>query len=88
MLISQISYIKLVRLHQLSYIQQRRKEYLGRFAKNGIKNNTLKDLFPLNNKKHNMNTRKNEKYVVNFANTNRLKNASVISMQKILNDEH
>ena len=71
----------------LDTLEQRRKEFFKRFAKNEILKNTLNDLLPLNNKKHNMKTRKNEKYVVNFANTNRLKNASVISMQKILNDE-
>ena len=50
-------------------------------------NNTLKDLFPLNQKKHIMNNRNQEKYKVNFANTNRLKNSSVITMQKLLNEE-
>jgi len=46
-----------------------------------------KDLFPLNQKKHIMNNRNQEKYKVNFANTNRLKNSSVITMQKLLNEE-
>ena len=50
-------------------------------------NNTLNDLFPLNNKKHRMNDRKQETYKVNFANTNRLKNGSIIAMQKLLNEE-
>ena len=59
-----------------------------RFAKNGIKNQTLNDLFPINEKIHKMNKRTNEKYKVNFANTDRLKNASIITMQKLLNEDN
>ena len=34
-----------------------------------------------------MNTRKTEKYEVNFANTERLKKGSIITMQTYLNNE-
>ena len=34
-----------------------------------------------------MKTRKNEVYDVNFANTERLKKGSIITMQKYLNDD-
>ena len=34
-----------------------------------------------------MKTRKNEKFQVKFANTNRLKNSSIPSMQKYLNED-
>ena len=44
-----------------------------KFAKNGIKNNTLNDLFQVNDKKHKMETRENNNYNVTFANTDRLK---------------
>ena len=71
----------------LETLEQRRIELCRRFARNGIINNTLNDLFPLNNKIHRMNNRKHEIYKVNFANTNRLKNGSVISIQKLLNEE-
>ena len=57
-----------------------------KFAQSGIKNGNLKDLFPLNDKQHKMQTRNNEKYEVMFANTNRLKDGSIITMQKMLND--
>ena len=49
--------------------------------------NTLNDLFPRNDPKHKM-ERKKEKFKVNFANTERLKNASVITMQNLLNQEN
>ena len=47
----------------------------------------MNELFLENTKKHNMETRKNDKYVVNFAHKERLKNSSVISMQNYLNNE-
>ena len=47
----------------------------------------MKYLFPENEKKHVMNTRKAEKYDINFANTERLKKGSVITMQTYLNNE-
>ena len=71
----------------LETLENRRKELSRRFANNGIMNGTLNDLFPLNPKKHKMNIRKKEKYKVNFANTGRLKNSSIISMQRLLNEE-
>ena len=58
-----------------------------KFAKNGIKNKTLNYLFPINEKMHQMKTRENNKLKVNFANTDRLKNSSIISMQNMLNED-
>ena len=55
--------------------------------KNGIKNNNLNDLFPENDKTHRMKTRAVEKYRVQHANTERLKNSSIITMQKVINYE-
>jgi hypothetical protein len=64
-----------------------RRNFLNlKFAQSGIKNEKLKDLFPLNDKHHKMQTRNNEQYEVMFANTNRLKNGSIITMQNMLND--
>ena len=71
----------------LETLEKRRIMLCRKFAKNGIMNNTLQDLFPLNNKKHKMNKRHQEKYKIDFANTNRLKNSSVIAMQRLLNEE-
>ena len=47
---------------------------LAKFAKKGIYNNTMLDLFPLNKKKHKVET---------HANTERLKTGSIIAMQKL-----
>ena len=58
-----------------------------KFAKNGIQNDTLNDLFKVSDKMHQMKTREDYTYKVDFANTNRLKNASIISMQNLLNED-
>ena len=66
-------------------LENRRKIWTKRFATNGIMTNTLTYLFPIKNKEHEMKRRKNETYKVNFAHMERLKNASIITMQKSLN---
>ena len=69
----------------LDSLEIRRKNLNLKFAQSGIKHDKLNDLFPLNDKIHKMQTRKDEKYEVLFANTNRLKNGSIITMQNMLN---
>ena len=73
-------------LLNLDSLKERRKVLTLKFAKSGIKNNKMNDLLPLTDKIHDMKTRKNEKYRVDFANTERLKNASIITMQNMLNE--
>ena len=70
----------------LDSLQKRRHNMCLKFAKSGIKNGKLNDLFPVNEKTHKMKTR-DDKYKVQFANTDRLKNASIITMQNMLNDD-
>ena len=45
-------------------------------------------MFPEKPKPHGMNTRHEERYEVQFANTDRLKNSPLIYMQKLLNLNH
>ena len=69
----------------LQTLEQKRKELCLNFAINGIKNNTLADLFPEKISNHLMEKRNNEKYEVFKANTDRMRNSSVIYMQNLLN---
>ena len=71
----------------LDSLEERRKTLCLKFAKSGIKYDKLNYLFPEKEKKHIMNTRKTEKYDVNFVNTERLKRGSVITTQTYLNNE-
>ena len=69
----------------LDSLEVRRRNLCLKFAQTGIKHKTLDDLFPINEKLHSMKTRDENKYKVNFANTNRFKNSSIITMQNMLN---
>ena len=69
----------------LESLSIRRQLLCLKFAKDGIKHEQLSDLLPINQKEHNMKTRDQEKYFVQFANTKRLKTGSIIRMQNYLN---
>ena len=75
-----------LRILNLDSLEIRRNDLHLKFAQSGIKNDKLNDLFPLNDKNHKMQTRNNEKYEVMFANTNIMKNGSIITMQNMLNN--
>ena len=74
-------------LLNIESLQERREIMTLKFAKNGIKYNNLKDLLPEQENLRNIETRHQDKYKVNFANTDRLKNSSIISMQNLLNHD-
>jgi hypothetical protein len=50
-------------------LENRRKELCLSFATKCTKNDKMKHMFPLNEKSHDMNMRSDEKYKVQFANT-------------------
>ena len=50
------------------------------------KNNTLADLLKENYKEHNMQTRKDETYQVDFCHTERFRKSSIVYMQSQLNE--
>ena len=67
-------------------LEDRREELCLHFAKKCTKSDKLKHMFPLNVKSHIMDTRKDEKYKVQIANTERLKNSAIIYMQNLLKE--
>ena len=81
------NYEESLMLLNLDTLEKRRQELCLRFAKNGIKQDKLNDLFPKNYKEHEMKTRNVKKYKVNFANTERYKKSSIVAMQNMLNEE-
>ena len=82
-----VNYENALIILNLDSLKSRREVLCEKFAKHGIKYNKLADLFPENNKNHKMKTRESEKYDVKFANTDRLKNSSIINMQHCLNND-
>ena len=67
-------------------LSERRCELSLNFAQKCLKNKKTQNMFPLNMKKHNMDTRHPEKFKVQHANTERLKKSPIIYMQNLLNE--
>ena len=65
---------------------QRREILSLKFAKNCLKNEKVKNFFPVNNK-HDKNTRNQEKFKVRFARTKRYLNSTIPSLQRLLNKD-
>ena len=61
-----------------------RKKFSLRFAKNCIRNEKVRNMFPINLNKTKI-TRNPNKYKVNFAKTERYKKSSIPSLQRMLN---
>jgi hypothetical protein len=71
----------------LESLKSRREDLCLNFAKKCVKSDQFQHMFPKDIKSHDMNTRKEEKYNVQFANTERLQNSPIIYMQKLLNTD-
>jgi hypothetical protein len=69
-------------------LAERRKRLCIEFALRTRKNGKMKHMFPLNNNKTNVNTRKPEKYQVQNARTNRNIKSTIPYMQRLLNENH
>ena len=79
------SYESALNLLELESLAERREILCMQFAKKCTTNPKMKHLFQPNNKKHPMNTRFEELYEVDHANTGRLQNSPVLYMQNLLN---
>ena len=79
------SYRKALVTLNLETLEERREYLCLKFAQKCTKNEKTQKMFPLNRKNHHMDTRNREKYLVQFANTERLRKSSIIYMQKLLN---
>ena len=71
----------------LETLASRRENLCLSFAKKCVKSDKMRHMFPKNIRSHNMNTRNEEEYVVQFANTGRLQKSPLIYMQKLLNED-
>ena len=66
----------------LEILEDRRAALCLKFAKAGIKNKKLHDLLPEKGKDHKMEKISNDKVLVQFANTDRLRKSSIIKISK------
>ena len=67
-------------------LDERREELCLQFAIKSTKNRKTMEMFPRNLKKHQMTTRNEDTFKVQFTNTKRLKKSPIIHMQKLLNE--
>ena len=81
-----LDYTHARKILQLETLENRRKMLCLKFAKKSSKHPKASDLFPLNSP-HGYNTRKTEKFLVQPAKTERLKNSAVPQMQRALNTD-
>jgi hypothetical protein len=79
------NYTHALRRLGIETLHARREQLCSNFALKCLKNPKFNDMFPLNDKNHIMDTRNPEKYKVQFAHNERLKNSPVIYMQRLLN---
>ena len=70
----------------LDNLHDRRTLLCLNFARKSCKNPKTSDMFPRNQKQHNMETRNPEDFQVQHANTERLLKSSIIYMQNLMND--
>ena len=80
------SYKKALNVLDLEPLDQRRDYLCLKFAQKCTRNEKTKHIFPLNEKKHNMNLRKTEKFKVTHANRDRLRKSPIVHMQHLLNN--
>ena len=73
---------------KLDTLEKRREILCLRFAKNCLKHEKMKNLFPLNKTKHCMKKRKQRKFQTKQHNTNRYKKSALPYMRKLLNIEN
>ena len=82
---SYTTYFEALNILQLDRLKLRREKLTLAFVKRSLSDGKLRDLFPIRKKPHIMNTRKPEKYIIQHANTERLKNSPILAMQRLLN---
>ena len=66
-------------------LEKRREKLCLRFAKQCLRHEKLKELFPKYERKHDIVKRNCEKYIVKKAMTERYRKSALLSMQRLLN---
>ena len=79
------TYQNALNILDMEKLSDRREELCLSFALKCLKNPKTANMFPENKKTHQMETRDPEKYEVQHANNERLKNSAIIYMQNLLN---
>ena len=78
------SFEKALEILNMETLEKRREKLCLNFAKKSLKSETMKTIFP-ENEKSSMKTRNQERFKVNFANRERYKNSAIPYLQRMLN---
>ena len=70
----------------LESLNDRREKLCLTFAQRTLKHPTMRKMFPVNEKAHEMNTRNPPKFKVQFAHNERLRKSPIVYMQNLLNE--
>ena len=81
------SYKESLKELSLDTLEKRREILCLKFAKKCLKNEKLKNLFPMSKKKHEMKKRNIRKYETRKIKTSRFQGSAIPYMTKLLNDE-
>ena len=79
------NYKDALKLIGLDSLEERRENLCLKFAKQCLRHDKLKGLFPRNKRRHHMDKRNCEKYKVKKAKTERYRKSAIPSMQRLLN---
>jgi len=82
------TYSKALKDLRMDSLEIRRKKLSLNLAKKCLKHDKLKQLFPVYKSKHTMKKRKQMKFKVNHAKTERYKKSPIVYMQNLLNDDY
>ena len=80
-----ISYKNALNVMRMDSLEMRRQNICLKFAKQCIRNEKLRNIFPRNYSSHSMEKRSGEKFVVKKALTERYKRSAIPNMQRLLN---
>ena len=73
---------------QLETLDTRRKKLTLKFAKTSLTDGHFHDIIKKKKRKGGLHTRKKEKFNVTFAHTDRFRRSPILTMQRLLNQEH
>ena len=81
------NYEEALKVLKMESLEDRRTRLSLKFAKNCLKNDKMKKMFPLAKNDHSMKTRAKEKFKVHHAKTKRYKHSAIPYMQRLLNKD-
>ena len=81
------NYEDALKILKLDTLDKRREMLCLKFAKNCLKNEKMKKLFPLQTHQHNMKKRSQAMFRVNNSRTSKYRNSAIPYMQRLLNED-